>query len=220
MESLFYESLLKHFIQVAWKVAPDIARDENRCREVLHDRVFNSLNISGWEDAESKIRGLSKEFATPKAYANYLFTIFKNALIDELRVQGRAKSRDISIESRLDGDEATDESGNNEQFLGLIEKAEFQELPEKLQEIAERIFSELGREKRRLLSLRVIEDRKLEECAKVLGISKSSVDRHVKAVFSDLEGLLAEEGNELSENGMKQLISLLLHQIDQEKSND
>ncbi|HPQ72015.1 MAG TPA: sigma-70 family RNA polymerase sigma factor [bacterium] len=216
MESSFYESLLKHFIQVAWKVSPEVAKDEDRCREILHDRVFNTLKIQNWSEVEEKILGISKEFATPNAYANYLFTVFKNAILDELRQQTSAKKRSISIEYAITGDRAQDEKPQQEQALGLAVTEEPSEPPEKLREISNRIFFALGREKRRLLSLRVTGEMKLEECASVLGISKSSVDRHAKAVFNDLEGLLAKEGKELSEKDLKDLISLLLLRIDQE----
>lgn len=220
MESQFYETLLKHFIQVAWKVAPEIARNEDRCREILHDRVFNSLKIGSWDEVESKIRGLSREFSSPKAYSNYLFTIFKNAMIDELRSQARSKKQEISIDYAIRGDVERDDTRHKEQILGLEYSEDTSEPTDNIKEIASKIFFALGREKRRLLSLRIIGDMKLEECAKVLGISKSSVDRHAKAVFNELEGHLAKEGAEISERDIKEVISFLLLRIDQEKDNE
>ena len=85
MENAFYDDLFSHFMAVAWREAPALARDEGACREIFHDRVLFPPRVKSGEEAIDRLKGAGREFRSKQAYKNFLYTVFKNAIIDHLR---------------------------------------------------------------------------------------------------------------------------------------
>jgi RNA polymerase sigma factor (sigma-70 family) len=199
MEPGIYQELFSYFMAAAWKEAPSVARDEQACREIFHDRILFPPRVASMVEAEARIKGLGREFKTPVAYRNFLYTIFKNAIIDHLRERRRAAARTepISDESPLPADPPPPAL-------------------EPLRAAALRILPRLSREERRLLTLRYMKHKTLVEMGKVLRLSKSTVDRREKLLAQKLLTALGEH-DEYDDNQLQQILALLLDAISREE---
>ncbi len=200
MESNFYNELFSHFMAAAWREAPEVAADDGACRAIFHDRILFPARVGSVEEAESRLKGVGREFRTPQAYKNFLYTIFKNAIIDHLRERQRAARSTRS----MDQDGVRELASDSGDYID----------PEYADLVA-RIINGLSREERRLLSLRYVSGKTLVEISKVLGISKSTVDRRGKLVEQKLVELANPRGDYEPED-LKVVFSLVLEMISEE----
>jgi RNA polymerase sigma factor (sigma-70 family) len=198
MESAFYQELFSHFMAAAWKEAPTVAREEEVCREIFHDRILFPPRVNSMAQAEARMKGLGREFRSADAYRNFLYTIFKNAIIDHLRERRRAAARTepIDDDSPLPAEPPPPAPGP-------------------LREAADRILCRLTREERRLLTLRYMKNKTLVEMGKALHLSKSTIDRREKLLSRKLFAALGER-NEYEDDQLQQILAFLLDAIGRE----
>jgi len=94
----WYNKLFEHFRAICFRVAPELARDSQWCRDILHARVLRIMHIESIDEMETRLRGLRREFAGVAAFKKYLNVLFKNAIIDELRHVQTRQERTVSLE--------------------------------------------------------------------------------------------------------------------------
>jgi len=198
MESVFYQELFSHFMAAAWKEAPTVARDEEVCREIFHDRILFPPRVSSMAQAEARMKGIGREFRSPDAYRNFLYTVFKNAIIDHLRERRRAAARTEPLDEE-----------------SPLPASPPSPAPAPLRAAADRILSRLTREERRLLTLRYMKNKTLVEMGKVMHLSKSTIDRREKLLSRKLFAALGER-NDFEEDQLQQVLALLLDAIGRE----
>jgi RNA polymerase sigma factor (sigma-70 family) len=155
-------------------------------------------------EAEGRLKGKGREFRSPAAYKNFLYTIFKNALIDHLRERQRARVRTEPLDDR-DGAE------------GMAEPPAVSRPA--VVEAARRILAELTREERRLLTLRYMRNKTLVEVGKVLDLSKSTVDRREKLLEQKLFRMIDSEGGVMDDD-CGPVLALVLDLIGDKESGD
>jgi RNA polymerase sigma factor (sigma-70 family) len=197
MESTFYQELFAHFMAAAWKEAPTVARDQFLCREIFHDRILFPPRVASMTEAEARLKGIGREFRDPAAYRNFLYTVFKNAIIDHLRERQRSavRTEPVAEDCPLPAPDRTDACP-----------------PERLRAAADRIFPTLTREECRLLTLRYMKKKTLVEIGKVLHLSKSTVDRRERLLSQKLFAALGAH-EEFEEEDLKQILELLLNKV-------
>ena len=209
MDEGFYQDLFKHFCSVAYRVAPDIAIDKDLCRDIFHQRVLFPKKIGDMGEAVDRIRGKGLAFASPKAYSNWLYTVFKHAILEYLRKMKKDKERIITVEeSTLDilADPHPGTPGESQSYL--IERAKG-------------LKNKFSREERRLLALRYIANKTMEEVGQFLDISTSTVSRREQKVKEKLAQALCLDVAELEEKDQLCLLEAFLSYIDLEgKDNE
>lgn len=201
MDEAFYEDLFNHFRSVAYRVAPKVASDKNLCREIFHEKVLFPKKVSDIGQAVARIRGHGLTFPSPKAYSNWLYTIFKNAVLENLRVENREKKRLVNVAE-----------GDLDRFPDL-HPAPPRENPPYLQERTRGLLDEFSREERRLLSLRYTANKTMEEVGQFLNISTSTVSRWEKRVKEKLAERLCVNGAELEEKDQLHVLEAFLSHI-------
>ena len=80
-------------------------------------------------------------------------------------------------------------------------------------------MNNLSKEERRLLSLRLIEDHAIDECAQVLNLSKTTIEKYVNSVCGKLNQNLTDEITKMEDEKTKDILGLVFNRIDQEFSS-
>lgn len=204
MDEGFYEDLFKHFRSVAFKVAPIVASDKDLCREIFHEKVLFPRKVCDIGQAVARIRGQGLTFCSPKAYSNWLYTVFKNAVLEHLRAEGREKKRLVNVEE-----------GDLDRFPDPHPDPT-RENPPYLEQCAKGLLDEFSREERRLLSLRYIANKTMEEVGQLLNISTSTVSRWEKRVKGKLAEKLCVKNAEIDEKDQLYVLEAFLSLIGSE----
>jgi len=198
MDEAFYEDLFNHFRSVAYKVAAEVGSDEDLCRIIFHERVLFPKKVGDVGEAVARIKGQGLTFPSSKAYSNWLYTVFKNAVLEHLRIEGREKKRVVHVEE-----------GNLDRFPDA-QPGHTGESSSYLRQRASNLSDRFSREERRLLSLRYLGNKTMEEVGQFLNISTSTVSRWEKRVKEKLAEKLCVKGAELEEKDQLDVLDAFL----------
>jgi RNA polymerase sigma factor (sigma-70 family) len=215
-----YNALFDLFTKVARQTIQGQACEDLWCREVFHDRVLRIIKIGDLKRVQAKLAPDDLRFKTQKDYENYLRRVFKNALIDQLRLESRQKKRSESLEPSSSDSLNISKNSSNLKIRELTDFPNEFECPEILESIVNELFLGLTREERRVISLyygetpgrqRVI----LDDVAKVLGCSKSSVHRLLDKAKERLRSLWDKKVGEISDEHQNAVFASLLYKIEE-----
>lgn len=201
MEEEFYSKCFELFRKVAWRINSDLARDESRCREVFHDWVLYPSGIHSPEEANRKLKFVSWKFKRSADYTNWLYTIFKHAILSYLRSETRRekvvkKGTDDFLSSFRDPD--TPAPGETQQFL---------------KERAASILKKFSCKEKELLALRYLEGKTQQEVGRFFEASTSAVSRWESKIKEKLAAAIEEKGRELEENQQIDLVAFILEKV-------
>ncbi len=190
MDIDIYNELFNFFRAVAFQKYPDLAVDKKKCEDIFHDYFLSRIIISPTDSRQSICQVLSG-VTKPEEVRNLLYTTFLNAIRDYFRVQQ-------GYEQKLEFREPTGSEEEQAVQNNLINKdiIRTDRQVERLTKLADKIFNELERDERVILSLIYIEGQRYEDLARELHISKSAADRKEKALRNTLRRILGEIDHE------------------------
>ncbi len=198
MDNEFYLNCFQKFRKVAERVNSDLARDENLCRSIFHERVLFPSGVKSPDEAEARLRFDSKRFATPKAYANWLYTVFKNAILDHLRSESREEKFLKPMTDELLSSFADPDAPQPGEDRSVLEGR------------AQMVVLNFSREEKRLLTLRYLEGLTQEQVGRFFNVSTSTVNRWESAIKDKLASAISKEGEELEEKQQLELLGYIL----------
>jgi RNA polymerase sigma factor (sigma-70 family) len=198
MEEEFYLKSFELFCKVAGRINKDLVQDKNLCRSIFHERVLFPPSVKLVDESAARLQFDSGSFETSKAYTNWLYTIFKNAILDHFRWESKRKEvlRTVPVEV-FDSvaDPNTQQPGEDQSVLETR---------------AESVVSKFSREERRLLTLRYLEGKTQEEVGRFFHVSTSTVSRWEATVRDKLASAIAKKKAELEEAQQLDLLGYIL----------